>query len=330
MSYPRPTTYVAVALLAAVSLAASCSAGDATPALAEHPGHDVGRDGGATDVSGAARDTNDAAPQASEDAGGDTADASSAASRCSDDGTTLQCEYHTATIDEDTEQRKVYWQTPTGTPPADGWPAVILFQGSFVGAKGFWDEQRGASMGMFHRAQTLAALLDDGFAVITPEAHSGGSGYWDTNIAPWATDWADAPDNQLMLDLFSAIAHGQFGALDSGRLFAAGMSSGGYMTSRMAVAYPGKFRALAIMSASYCWCAGYTCYVPTNLPADHPPTLFIHGRLDTVVPPATMRPYEEGLRAQGTPTRLIIDEDAGHEWSEQAPQAIVDWFDRYR
>jgi dipeptidyl aminopeptidase/acylaminoacyl peptidase len=129
-----------------------------------------------------------------------------------------------------------------------------------------------------------------------------------------------------MLDIFEAIEAGEFGDVDPDRLYAGGISSGGYMTSRMAVAYPGRFRALAILSASYCWCAGYTCYVPSDLPDDHPPTLFVHGRLDNTVPIWTMTPYEEGLSDGGTPTRLLIDEDAGHHWIEEAPAAILDWF----
>ena len=42
------------------------------------------------------------------------------------------------------------------------------------------------------------------------------------------------------------------GPLDPSRLLAIGVSSGGYMTSRMAVSYPGKFRALAIAAGASC------------------------------------------------------------------------------
>ena len=54
--------------------------------------------------------------------------------------------------------------------------------------------------------------------------------FWDTDIPPWSLDWDAAPDNALMLSLFKAIEDKTFGLLDPGHLYAAGISSGGYMT----------------------------------------------------------------------------------------------------
>ena len=48
--------------------------------------------------------------------------------------------------------------------------------------------------------------------------------------------------------IFDAIAAGTFGPLNSNRLFATGIER---ITSRMAVSYPGKFKALAIAAGSY-------------------------------------------------------------------------------
>src|SRR5947208_14122972 len=100
-----------------------------------------------------------------------------------------------------------------------------------------------------------------------------------------------------------------FGPLDASRRYAMGISSGGCMTSRMAVSYDGAFRAFAIASASYATC-GATCTVPA-LPPDHPPTLFLHGGMDNIVPVSAMTPYRDELRADGRVVDAIIDANAG-------------------
>jgi dipeptidyl aminopeptidase/acylaminoacyl peptidase len=126
-----------------------------------------------------------------------------------------------------------------------------------------------------------------------------------------------------MLDQMSA---GQFGAIDMTRLYATGISSGGYMTSRMAVSYPGRFRALAIESGSYATCLGPLCTIPSSLPTDHPPTLFLHGDADTIVPIATARAYYDALVSQGIEAKFIEDPTAGHQWIPEAPDAVTSWF----
>ena len=112
---------------------------------------------------------------------------------------------------------------------------------------------------------------------------------------------------------------------DTTRLYATGISSGGYMTSRMAVSYEGMFRALAIQSASYATCAGPLCVGP-SLPEDHPPTLFLHGTLDATVPQYTMELYYDDLLELGVPTRKVVDPVAGHEWIDSAPAEVLRWF----
>lgn len=101
------------------------------------------------------------------------------------------------------------------------------------------------------------------------------------------------------------------------------------MTSRMAVSHAGTFRALAIQSASYADCVGPLCSVPEDLPDDHPPTSFLHGVLDPVVPIWTMYPYRDRLDAQGTTTRTVTDPFANHRFLRAAPDEIVAWFQAY-
>jgi dipeptidyl aminopeptidase/acylaminoacyl peptidase len=188
-----------------------------------------------------------------------------------------------------------------------------------------WAGVLGGPNGVWYQAQTTQALLDAGFAVVTPEAHLDGAGAWDTNIAPYNVLWETSPDHLFMVDLFAAIEAGELGPLDPARLVAGGISSGGYMTSRMAVSYPGRFAALAIHSGSYATCAAALCAVPA-LPADHPPTLFLHGALDAVVPAWTMELYSAALEAGGASVSVVTDDFAGHEWIEAAPASITAWF----
>ena len=257
-----------------------------------------------------------------------TVDMTTATSRCrqKQDGIVCSKQNSPIAIPFGVDVRSVYWQSPTGPAPAGGWPAVVYFQGSGMPASQLWEGRPGGRFGAFYLLQTVAALLDEGFVVIAPEARYRGTTYWDTNIPPWRFSWRTSGDHRLMEVLFERMARGNYGTLDPQRLYAMGISSGGYMTSRMALSYPGKFRALAIASASWATCGGSVCSVPDVLPADHPPTLFLHGTDDAIVPLSTMEPYALGLEAQGVPTRRVVAKGWGHEWLPQATDEVVRWF----
>ncbi len=222
--------------------------------------------------------------------------------------------------------RDLHLQRPLGTPPADGWPVAILFQGSFFRAAWMWEATPSEPFGAWYQTEVIGRLLDAGYAVVTPEAPLGGATYWTTNVPPYAVAWSTSPDHALMLALFDAIDDGTFPDVDPDRLYAGGISSGGYMTSRMAEAYPGRFRALAVHSASWCTCGGSLCLLPARLPGDHPPTLFLHGEQDAIAPPWAMRAYADQMAEEGLEQRVVTDPDAGHAWIRAAPTEIVDWF----
>jgi poly(3-hydroxyoctanoate) depolymerase len=251
-----------------------------------------------------------------------------AGSRCAENQTAIQCLRETKTFDVMNEKREVHFQTPLGATPDAGWPAVLVFQGSGVGADISWQARSGDSFGGFHQARLTRALLESGFAVLTPEARHNGATYWDTNIPPHAGDWEHSFDNALMLILLTHIKAHTFGTLDASRLYATGISSGGYMTSRMALSYPKQFRALAIQSGSWATCAGVACALPEMLPVDHPPTFFLHGDIDPIVPLLTMTPYAEALTKMNVPVEKLI-RTKGHEWFEESPAAITDFFLRH-
>jgi|GEM_PF-543982 len=253
-------------------------------------------------------------------------------SRCKSTETTITCQHNTASFQVGKIiklPRRVYWQNPVGTPPSGGWPVAIMFQGSLFSSRLNWLGFKNGPLGIYHQVRTLKGLLEAGYTVLTPVAHLSGTTFWETNIPPYSINWKIAPDHLFMEAIFAGIKNGVFGSVNEKKMFALGISSGGYMSSRMAVAYPGRFSALAIHSASYATCSGPLCSVPA-LPADHPPTLFLHGRLDLIVPIRTMEAYAQKLQAQKTKVAKEIDPKAGHEWISTSPQKIVDWFAKYR
>jgi poly(3-hydroxybutyrate) depolymerase len=217
--------------------------------------------------------------------------------------------------------RDVYWQTPSSPAPAAGYPAVIVYQGSFFPPSATWGEVPTSTLfGGFQQARMQALLLEKGFTVIAPSAQGVA---WQTNTG---VAWDSSSDKTFIDGLLDGMRTGTFGPIDATHLYATGISSGGYMTSRMAVSYPGVFRGLAIQSGSYATCAGVACVLPSVLPAQHPPTRFLHGRADLTVPLYTAEVYEQALVAQGFEADMVIDDAAGHEWLTVSPERILEWF----
>jgi len=254
------------------------------------------------------------------------------ASRCTMSPSMITCTSETYTVitaatgATPSESRLVYYQVPLGTPPAAGWPAVFMFQGSFLSAAYTFSATSDEAYGLYYQTELVKNLLDAGYAVLAPEALDSGDSYWETNIAPYATSWSGCADDLLVKAMLADVSAGTFGPLDAAKLYATGISSGGYMTSRMAVSYPGTFRSLAIESGSYATCLSSECIVPT-LAATHPPTLLLHGDLDTVVvPEATVTDYVTALKAAGVPENEIDDAASGHQWIPEAPAAVLAWF----
>jgi dienelactone hydrolase len=223
-------------------------------------------------------------------------------------------------------ERSVYWARPLQEAPTGGYPAVILYQGSFFGPSVTWgiDLTTLTPFGGYFQVALVAELLDRGFVVLQPEALAGLA--WTTNSG---ADFQGTPDYGFVEGILEKLEAGAFGPVDTSRLFATGISSGGYMTSRMAVSYPGKFRALAIQSGSYATCLGPLCSIPKPLPKEHPPTLFLHGAADLTVGIGTARAYEAELELEGFETRFVEDSAAGHQWLQVAPAEIVDWFTKH-
>lgn len=250
-----------------------------------------------------------------------------ASSVCSTNALTLTCPYRTTTLSAAGEARQILWQVPKGTAPAGGWPTVIMFQGTGATPVLTWTASPMEPFGAYNQTQVVQRLLDAGYAVLTPATHLGGVTFWDTNN-PLVPDYYASNDHALMLKIFDALDNGVFAGAGTTHLYATGISSGGYMTSRMALAYPGKFKALAIAAGSYANCLGILCDIGP-IPGDHPPTLFLHGGIDPIVPLITMDAYNDKLRAHGIETRRIVDPLGLHEWIDASPNAVLAWFNAH-
>lgn len=247
-------------------------------------------------------------------------------SRCEETPTEVRCAHHTTRLQAGDFVRDIHWQVPLGEPPAGGWPLVMLFQGTAFPALLYFSAPKATPFGGVHQAGLTRALLRNGFAVMAPEALGEGLTCWHTNIPPWSTDWENSPDAALMDELFRGILEGEFGPIDPELQFSAGISSGGYMSSRLAVTWPDRIEAIAVVSGSYMTCAGPICNVPDTMPADHPPAFFLHGALDPVVPVVTMTPYADRLEAASVEVQRKVTPLGTHAWTEGQPAWINEWF----
>lgn len=254
-----------------------------------------------------------------------------AASRCVEKNylllpDTLSCTYRSMRIASSAiSDREVIWELPLGTPPAGGWPVALVYQGSLFPVE--FSRNSSAPFGGFYELKTVKALLDAGYAVIAPRASAELA--WLTNSAGPLTVYGITTDFTFLTNVFAAIDQGVFGPLNGNRKYATGISSGGYNSSRMAASFPGQFRALVVHSGSWATCLGPVCVVPGDLPDDHPPTKFIHGFLDTIVPWWSMDLYYDQLLYEGVQTERLTISTGGHEWFAQSPAAVVNWFNRH-
>lgn len=243
---------------------------------------------------------------------------------CSTQGDELVCPYASTTIDSPDGGRQLLWSAPDGEGP---FGVALLFQGSSTPPVTYFEGTEGEPFGGIEQVRLTAELLDAGWIVVAPATWAGGLTWWNTNVAPWVDDWGSSPDAAMISTLFDELDGGTFGDVDPTRIVAAGVSSGGYMTSRMAIEHPDRLARVVIAAGSYATCLGAACTVPATLPEEHPPTLFLHGGADDVVPLSTMEPYADGLAAAGVDVDVEVEEDFGHGWIDGAAELAVAWFE---
>jgi hypothetical protein len=153
--------------------------------------------------------------------------------------------------------------------------------------------------GAWYQVATVVALVDAGYTVIQPPAGLRPV----LNAYAWATNlpfvnFDGSEDQALVRALIAQMqpAATTFGPIDINHVYAVGISSGGFMSSRMANQFASglnpdgtvkdpvnkPFRAVAINSAAYMTCA-QSCNPPFSYPATHAPTMLLHSRADRTV-----------------------------------------------
>ena len=219
-----------------------------------------------------------------------------------------------------TSQREVLWQLPSGKTPTTGWPVVLLSQGSWFPVE--FSRPANLPFGGFNEIKLIRELLDQGFAVVAPRATMRVG--WITNMPH--REYVKTADYQVLAEVLRMIRNQEFGHLNAEEVFATGISSGGYNTSRIGITFQGKLKALAIQSGAYASCLGPLCKLPDTISKEHPPTLFLHGEKDLAVPLWSAMNYYKRLKSVGVETEIVIDPDAGHGWLDVAPAEITKWF----
>lgn len=228
--------------------------------------------------------------------------------------------------------RIFYYAEPLLPPPAGGYPVIMLFHGG-DGYAADWIEIQGLPNGM-----TVIGLARRYF-IIAPESgvSDEGSGTVTDVKKRWNTA-VNSGDIPYILDILAWIPRSGY-PVNMGRIFLAGISSGGAMVSRMAQTTPWLFARLAIVASMN---PSYSPYWESTVivSAEHPSTAFIHGTADWAVPIERMREYYNGIPAVpaamgdcdftdgGAKVKMKCEvAGGGHTWFGQYNSSIYDWFD---
>ncbi len=145
---------------------------------------------------------------------------------------------------------------PATAAPASGWPVIIDFHGFSEGAK---IHTVGSALGPYGDSA--------GFVTIDPQG-TGSPAFWNSSATPGVVD-----DVQFTRDLLAHVESGL--CVDPARVFAAGLSNGAFMTSRVACDMSDVFAAVAPV-------AGIIAFDCT--PKRPVPVIAFHGTADTFVP----------------------------------------------
>ena len=231
---------------------------------------------------------------------------------------------------EEIGDRRVYLSFPKGSPPLEGWPIVILLHGRGQSG-GAWFGKGPLSIG--EQKFFPPILVDSGFAVLAPdgaEPFRKGLKEWDF----FHRKRENSKDIPFFESLFSWMEKNPKLKFDMNKLYVAGISSGGFMTSRLAQAFPLKFRAACVIAAGNPDSFRFVSDLPLAEEADpspaitskHPPTLILHGTKDNIVPLEKGERYYQELKKAGVETEIHEIPGGRHLWPEQYNQRIVQWF----
>lgn len=200
----------------------------------------------------------------------------------------------------------------TGAATSAGpWPAIVLFHG------GAWRE--GAPVQFYRQARVVA---DAGFIVALPE--------YSLSEEDGTTPRDSVVDAFLAWSMVRSVA-GELG-INPDRLFAGGASAGGQMAAALVTLAPPPDITDHMAPAGlilfnpvidngpdgygYALVQDYwLSFSPLhNIGESHPPTLFLIGDSDPLIPVATAEEYCRRVRATGSDCSLEVFANAGHAW----------------
>lgn len=160
-----------------------------------------------------------------------------------------------------------YWLDAPAAPADRPLPVVLVFHGFRDRAENL---RRGTGFG------TLARR--DGFIAVFPDGHDGVR-LLGTTGRGWDIGVDDAADRAFVVALLDRLERER--CIDRRRVFATGMSNGGFFSSLLGCQLADRFAAVAAV-------AGGMELGPCR-PARPVPLLFLYGSNDTVVPPPMIR-----------------------------------------
>jgi len=236
--------------------------------------------------------------------------------------------------------------------PSSGsnFPVIIVLHGGGQSADAWFSSNE--------QSQFVTDALADGYAIIAP--NSGSPIYSSCTIQTkqwyYEKDWATLDDYDFFNEIFSWINSNQ--DLNSNRVYATGISSGGFMSSRLARSFgTSKLKAIAVHSSGdadsithgdqsdlkLCTfgtggtipdaCGPTFNNIDSPINTNHPPTLIIHGTYDGMVPVASGEHYYDELNSAGIQVTKFIKTTGGitacHSWFSESSQKILDWFGKY-
>lgn len=173
---------------------------------------------------------------------------------------------------------------PDGYEEQESWPLVIFLHGA---------GERGANLELV-KTHGPPKLVKQGrelpFVLVSPQCPKD--------------DWWDARDLLLLLDEIEKTER-----IDPDRIYATGLSMGGYGTWSLAAMAPDRFAAIAPV------CGGGIPYLASKNPKL--PVWMFHGTADFVVPFALSEMMADAIRRRGGEPKFTIYEGVGHDsWTE--------------
>ncbi len=241
----------------------------------------------------------------------------------------VNAEYWSVTVAGTPRDVLIFQPTQASRDPA---PVMIYFHGTNYPVE--TSRPLESPFGLAYENAYIQSLTDAGFVVIAPTANRIVPYYigiavvaWEANISPYSGHFTSGRDYRLTEYLLQNLENFSVFNIDRKNIFISGFSSGGYMSSRLIqeTSIAKYIRGIVVHSASYGECLASQCYIPSNLPASHPPTFLVANKDDSIVPFSTVELYQARLRENNIPVETQFSNDGDHAWNKNHGAEITKW-----